>query len=118
MRVKGGKVQTRKRSKWLNRAKGYFGAKSKQYRTAKAQVMKSAVYAYRDRRQRRRDMRRLWIIRVNAAVRLHGLSYSKFIHGLKLAEVAIDRKMLSELAIHDEAAFAAVVELVKKALAV
>ncbi|MBI5832870.1 MAG: 50S ribosomal protein L20 [Armatimonadetes bacterium] len=118
MRVKGGKVQTRKRKKWLNLAKGYFGAKSKQYRTAKAQVMKSALYAYRDRRQRRRDMRRLWIIRVNAGVRLHDLSYSKFIHGLKLADVIIDRKMLSELAIHDPAAFGAVVELAKKALGV
>lgn len=117
MRVKGGKVQIRRRNKVLNRAKGYFGAKSKQYRAAKQQLLKSAMYAYRDRRQRRRLMRRLWIIRVNAGVRLLGLSYSQFIHGLKLANIEIDRKMLSELAIHDAPAFEAIVDLAKKALA-
>lgn len=117
MRVKGGTTQTRRRNKVIRAARGYWGAKSKQFRSAKQQVMKSGMYAYRDRRQRRRDMRRLWIIRVNAAVRLLDLSYSQFIHGLKLAQIEIDRKMLSELAIHDPEAFAAVVDRAKAALA-
>ena len=116
MRVKGGITQARKRKKILNAASGYWGAKSKQYRAAKNQLLKSGLYAYRDRRVRRRLMRRMWIIRVNAAVRLQGLSYSQFIHALKLADIAIDRKMLSELAIRDEAAFVAVVEAAKAKL--
>jgi large subunit ribosomal protein L20 len=116
MRVKGGVTQVRRRNRVLAKAKGYFGAKSKQYRSAIQQVMKSGNYAYRDRRQRRRNFRRLWIIRVNAGVRPLGLSYSQFIHGLKLAAIEIDRKMLSELAIHDPEAFGAVVALAKTAL--
>jgi large subunit ribosomal protein L20 len=111
-------VHARRRKKVLDKAKGYWGAKSKQYRAALTQVMKSGNYAYRDRRQRRRDMRRLWITRVNAGVRLHGLSYSQFIHGLKLANVEIDRKMLADLAVQDAGAFGAVVDLAKQALGV
>ncbi len=117
MRVKGGIVQTRKRRKVLKRAKGYWGAKSKQYRAALNQLLKSGQYAYRDRRQKRRDFRRLWITRVNAAARRCGLSYSKFIAGLKKANIALDRKTLANLAVEDPQAFAAVAELAKAALA-
>jgi len=117
MRVKGGITQARRRKNVLHAAKGYGGAKSKQYRAAKNQLMKSGLYAYRDRRVRRRLMRRMWIIRVNAAVRLHGMSYSQFIHALKLADIAIDRKMLADLAVRDEAAFTAVVEAAKASMA-
>lgn len=117
MRVKGGVTQIRKRNKVLKRAKGYWGAKSKQYRSALQQLMKSGNYAYRDRRQKRRDIRRLWIIRVNAAARLNGLSYSQLIHGLKLAGVELDRKVLADLAVNDAVAFAAVAQAAKDALA-
>ncbi|NUP99029.1 MAG: 50S ribosomal protein L20 [Armatimonadetes bacterium] len=116
MRVKGGIVGARRRKKILTRAKGYWGAKSKQYHAAIQQVMKSGQYAYRDRRQKRRDLRRLWIARINAAARLNGLSYSKFINGLRLAGVGIDRKMLADLAVNDAAAFAAIAELAKAAV--
>ncbi len=118
MRVKRGVVGTRRRKKVLQQAKGYWGAKSKQYRAAKTQLMKSGQYAYRDRRQRRRDRRRLWIIRVNAAARSHGLSYSHFIAGLKAAGIALDRKALAYLAVVDPPAFAAVAERAKSALQV
>ncbi|MBI2299810.1 MAG: 50S ribosomal protein L20 [Armatimonadetes bacterium] len=117
MRVRRGMVGARRRRKVLKLAKGYWGAKSKQFRAAKTQLMKSGQYAYRDRRQRRRDFRRLWITRINAAVRIHGLKYSQFIQGLSLAQVALDRKALAYLAVTDESAFAAVVRLVKTALA-
>ena len=97
-------------------SKGYFGAKSKQYRTAKQAVMKSLAYSYRGRKQRKRDFRRLWITRINAAARMNGLSYSKFMNGLKLAGVELNRKVLAEMAVNDAAAFAQLVETAKGAL--
>lgn len=115
-RTKGGIVTRRRRKKVLKLAKGYFGSKHTLFRTAKAQVMKSLSYAYRDRRNRKRDFRKLWIARINAGARLNDLSYSQLMHGLKLASVDINRKMLSELAINDPAGFTAVCDTAKKAL--
>ena len=114
-RVKRGPKRAAKRKKVLKLSKGYFGVKSNAYRMAKQQVDKSLAYAYRDRRQRKREMRRLWIVRINAAARLHGLSYSRLIAGLKAAGSELDRKMLADLAVRDEQAFAALAELAKKA---
>lgn len=111
-RVKGGIVSRRRRKKVLKLAKGYFGSKHRIYRVANQQVMKSYMYAYRDRRQRKRDFRKLWIARINAAARLNGLSYSKLMYGLKLAGIEINRKLLSDLAINDANGFA---ELAQKA---
>lgn len=112
-RIKRG-INTRKRhKKILKQAKGYFGAKSKLFKMANQAVMKSLNYAYIGRKQRKRDFRALWIQRINAAARLNGMSYSKFISGLKKANVEINRKMLSELAIHDAAAFSKLVEVAK-----
>lgn len=111
-RVKGGYVTRRRRKKILKLAKGYFGSKHRLFRTANAQVMKSLLYAYRDRRVRKRDFRKLWITRINAAARQNGLSYSRFMHGLKEAGIDINRKMLAELAVNDKQAFA---QLVSKA---
>lgn len=113
-RVKGSTVTRARRKKVLKLAKGYFGSKHRLFRTAKQQVMKSLMYAYRDRRQRKRDFRRLWITRINAAARINGLSYNKFMHGLKVAGVDINRKMLAELAVSDPKAFADLAELAKK----
>lgn len=104
-RVKSGFVTHRRHRKVLKLAKGYFGSKHRLFKTANAQVMKSQLYAYRDRRQRKRDFRKLWIIRINAAARTNGLSYSKFMHGLKLAGININRKMLADLAVNDISAF-------------
>jgi len=104
-RVKGGFVTRRRHKKVLKLAKGYFGSKHRLFKTANEQVMKSLLYAYRDRRQRKRDFRRLWIIRINAAARMNGLSYNKLMHGLKLAGVKINRKMLADLAVNDAKAF-------------
>jgi large subunit ribosomal protein L20 len=104
-RVKGGFVVRRKHKKVLKLAKGYFGSKHRIFKTAKEQVMKSMVYAYRDRRQTKRNFRRLWIVRINAAARLSGLSYSKLVYGLKLAGVEVNRKMLADLAVNDLNAF-------------
>lgn len=104
-RVKGGFVARRRRKKVLKLARGYFGSKHRLFKTANQQVMKSLLYAYRDRRQRKRDFRKLWIVRINAAARLNGLSYSKLMHGLRLAEVNINRKMLADLAVNDAKAF-------------
>ncbi|WP_048600550.1 50S ribosomal protein L20 [Rubeoparvulum massiliense] len=115
-RVKGGYVSRRRRKKVLKLAKGYFGSKHRLFRTANAQVMKSGFYAYRDRRQRKRDFRKLWITRINAATRMHGLSYSRFMYGLKAAGVDINRKMLADLAVHDEKAFASLVAKAKENL--
>jgi large subunit ribosomal protein L20 len=112
-RVKTSVVARRRHKKILKLAKGYFGAKSKLYRIAKQQVMKSLAYAYRDRRARKRDFRRLWIIRINAAARMNGLSYNRFIQGLRRAGVEINRKMLADLAVKDAAAFERLVELAK-----
>jgi large subunit ribosomal protein L20 len=100
-RVKGGFIRTRRRKKILKLAKGYFGSKHRLFKTAKEQVMKSLMYAYRDRRQKKRDFRKLWIVRINAAARQNGLSYSKLMHGLKLAGVEVNRKMLADLAVND-----------------
>lgn len=97
--------------------KGQWGTRSKLFRRANEAMMKSYWYAYRDRRNKKRDFRRLWITRINAATRMHGLSYSVFMHGLKVAQVKLDRKALADLAVRDEAAFAAVVDVAKNALA-
>jgi large subunit ribosomal protein L20 len=105
-RVKGGFVTRRRHKKVLKMAKGYFGSKHRIFKTANAQVMKSLLYAYRDRRQKKRDFRKLWITRINAAARLNGLSYSKLMFGLKNNGIVINRKMLADLAVHDAAAFA------------
>ncbi len=115
-RTKGGIVTRRRRKRVLKLAKGYFGSKHTLFRTAKAQVMKSLSYAYRDRKNKKRDFRKLWIARINAGARLNNLSYSKLMHGLKLANVEINRKMLSELAINDPAGFTSVCEIAKNAL--
>ena len=115
-RVKGGFVTRRRRKKILKLAKGFRGQRSKLFRSAKNAVIKSLTYAYRDRRRRKRDFRRLWVIRINAAVREYGLSYSRFIYGLHLANISLDRKILSHLAIEDNQAFAKIVESVKAAL--
>ena len=112
-RVKGGVVSRKRRKRILKLAKGYRGAKSKQFRTAKQAVMKSLNYAYVGRKLRKREFRRLWIARINAAARLNGLSYSRFMNGLKNANVNINRKMLSELAITNPAAFTQLVETAK-----
>lgn len=116
-RVKGGTVTRRRRNRVLKLAKGYYGAKSKLFKTAKQAVMKSYMYAYRDRRQKKRDFRKLWIARINAAARLNGLSYSKLMHGLKLAGIEMNRKMLADLAVNDAAAFTVLADKVKEALA-
>ena len=112
-RVKGG-VVCRKRV--LKLAKGYFGSKHTLYKTANEQVMKSLQYAYRDRRQKKRDFRKLWITRINAAARMNGLSYSKLMHGLKLAGIEVNRKMLADLAVSDAAAFTALANTAKEAM--
>lgn len=116
MRVKGGTVHRARRKKALKQAKGYFGSKHRLYKTAKEQVMHSGAYAYRDRKARKRDFRKLWITRINAACRLNDISYSKFINGLNKANVEINRKMLSEIAIDDPKAFAELVKIAKDAL--
>lgn len=116
-RVKGGTVARKRRKKILKLAKGYYGSKHRLYKTANEQVMKSLQYAYRDRRQRKRDFRKLWITRINAAARMNGLSYSKFMHGLKLAEIDINRKMLADIAISDANAFTQIADLAKAAMA-
>lgn len=113
-RVKGGTVTHARRRRVLKRASGYFGSKHLLFKTAKEQVMHSLRYAYIDRRKLKRDYRKLWIRRINAACRLNDISYSKFMFGLKAANVNINRKMLSELAINDPKAFADLVKLAKK----
>ena len=115
-RVKGGTISRARHKKVMKLAKGYFGSKHRLYRTANEQVMHSLKYAYRDRRQKKRDFRKLWITRINAACRMNDISYSKFISGLNKAEVAINRKMLSEIAIDDAAAFTNLVNIAKAAL--
>jgi large subunit ribosomal protein L20 len=116
MRVKGGFTTQRRHKKILQMTKGQWGTRSKLFRRANEAMMKSYWYAYRDRRVRRREFRRLWITRINAGTRMHELSYSRFMHGLKLANINLDRKALAHLAMRDEAAFAAVVNLAKEAL--
>lgn len=116
-RVKRGVIARARHNKVLKKAKGYYNARRKVFRAAKQAVIKAGQYAYRDRRAKKRDFRGLWITRINAAARLHGLSYSKLIAGIKAAELMIDRKVLADLAIHDPAAFAAIAERAKAALA-
>lgn len=116
MRVKTGYVTHRRHKKTLKLAKGYFGSKHALYRTANEQVMHSLKYAYRDRKTLKREMRKLWIARINAAARMNDLSYSRLMHGLKLANIDINRKMLSEMAIHDAASFTKLCEEAKAAL--
>ena len=115
-RVKGGVVTRRRHNKILKFAKGFTGEKSKLFRRANEAVMHSFNYAYRDRRAKKRDFRRLWIARINAAARMNGISYSVLMNGLKKANVTLNRKMLSEIAIHDPKAFTALVEQAKAAL--
>ena len=116
MRIKRSVNALKKRRKIFRLSKGYFGNKSKSYRIAREAVMKSLNYAYIGRRLRKRDMRSLWIARINAAARINGLSYSKFMHGLKVAGITLNRKMLAELAVNDAPAFAALAEKAKAAL--
>lgn len=116
-RVKGGTVTRKRRKRVLKLAKGYYGSKHTLFKTAKEQVMNSYNYAYRDRRQKKRDFRKLWIARINAAARMNGLSYSKLMHGLKVAEIDINRKMLADLAVNDAAVFTALADQAKDALA-
>ena len=115
-RVKGGTIHRARRKKVMKLAKGYFGSKHRLYRTAKEQVMHSLKYAYRDRRQKKRDFRKLWITRINAACRQNDISYSRFINGLSIAGVTVNRKMLSELAISNPESFTSLVEVAKSAL--
>lgn len=116
MRVKRGTRRARKRKKILKQAKGYYGAKSRAYNVAKEAVAKSLSYSYRDRRNRKREFRRLWIVRINAAARHHGLSYNRLMGGLKKAGCGLDRKILADLAIEDPPGFAALVETARQAL--
>ena len=116
-RVKRGVVAKARHKKILGQAKGYYGARSRTFKVAKQAVIKAGQYAYRDRRQRKRQFRALWITRVNAAARLHGLSYSRLINGLKRADIQVDRKVLADIAVHDPEAFGAVAEAAREALA-
>lgn len=115
-RVKGGTIHRARRKKVMKQAKGYFGSKHRLYRTAKEQVMHSLSYAYRDRRQKKRDFRKLWITRINAACRENDISYSRFINGLNKAGVTVNRKMLSEIAIDNPTSFSNLVAIAKDAL--
>ena len=116
-RVKRGVTTQARHKKVLDKAKGYYGARSKLFKTAKQAVIKAGQYAYRDRRQRKRQFRALWIARINAAARLHGLSYSRLINGLDLANIDIDRKVLADIAVRDPAGFGAIAEQAKAGLA-
>ncbi|MCB1604598.1 MAG: 50S ribosomal protein L20 [Gammaproteobacteria bacterium] len=115
-RVKRGVIARRRHKKILKQAKGYYNARRKVFRVAKQAVIKAGQYAYRDRKQRKRQFRALWIARINAAARLNGLSYSRFINGLKKANISLDRKVLADMAVHDAAGFTAVAEMAKSAL--
>ncbi len=117
MRVKSGVVTRRRHKKVINMVKGQWGTRGRLFRRSNEAMMKSYWYAYRDRRNRRREFRRLWIARINAASRSNGLSYSKFMHGLKLANVELDRKVMADIAVRDQAAFAKLVEVAQEALA-
>ena len=115
-RTKGGVVARRRRNRVLKQAKGFFGSKHCLYKVANQQVMKSLMYAYRDRKNNKRNFRKLWIVRINAACRMHAMSYSRFMFGLKKAGIALDRKILADIAMQEPNAFAKIVENVKKAL--
>ena len=116
-RIKGGMNAKKRHNKVLKLAKGYRGARSKQYRVAKQSVMRGLTSAFAGRKERKRQFRQLWIARINAAARMNGLSYSKFMYGLKLADVQVNRKMLAEMAVNDAAGFTALVEVAKSKLA-
>ena len=116
-RVKRGVIARRRHNKVLKAAKGYYGARRKVFRVAKQAVIKAGQYAYRDRRNKKRTFRRLWIARINAAARINGMTYSRLIDGMNKAQIAVDRKVLSDIAIHDAAAFTAIAEKAKAALA-
>ena len=115
-RVKSGVIAKARHKKILRQAKGYYGARSRTYKVAKQAVIKAGQYAYRDRRQRKRQFRALWIVRINAAARLNGLSYSRLVDGLKRADIEVDRKVLADLAVHDQEAFSAIADAAKEAL--
>ncbi|MDQ7083669.1 MAG: 50S ribosomal protein L20 [Sulfurovum sp.] len=117
MRVKTGVVRTRRHKKLLKQARGFYSGRRKHFRKAKEQLERSLVYAYRDRRQKKRDFRRLWITRINAATRLNGLTYSTFMHGLKLANIELDRKILADMAMNFPESFTQIAEASKVALA-
>ena len=116
-RVKGAMMTRKRRNKILKMAKGYWGAKSKHFKMANEQVMKSLTYAYVGRKQKKRNFRQLWIARINAACKMNGMNYSTFMHGLKLAGIEINRKMLAEMAVNDKAAFTTLTEIAKAKLA-
>ena len=116
-RVKRGVIARRRHNKVLKAAKGYYGARRKVFRVAKQAVIKAGQYAYRDRRNKKRNFRRLWIARINAAARMNGMTYSRFIDGCNKADIAVDRKVLAAIAVHDAAAFTAIAEKAKAALA-
>ena len=116
-RVKGGTVTRKRRNRVLKLAKGYYGSKHRLYKVANQQVMKSFNYAYRDRRQKKREFRKLWITRINAAARMNGLSYSTLMHGLKVAGIDVNRKMLADLAVTDAQAFTQLADAAKKSIA-
>ena len=116
-RIKGGMKARRRHNRVLKLAKGYRGARSKQYRVAKQAVMRALTSSFAGRKQRKREFRKLWITRINAAARMNGLSYSRFMYGLKMADVEINRKMLAELAVNDAEGFAALAELAKSKIA-
>jgi large subunit ribosomal protein L20 len=117
MRVKTGVVRARRHRKLLKQARGFYSGRRKHFRKAKEQLERSLVYAYRDRRQKKRDFRRLWIVRINAATRLNGMNYSTFMHGLKLANIELDRKILADMAMNAPESFTKVAEASKAALA-
>ena len=117
MRVKTGVVRSRRHRKLLKQARGFYSGRRKHFRKAKEQLERSLVYAYRDRRQKKRDFRRLWIVRINAASRLNGLTYSTFMHGLKLANIELDRKILADMAMNAPESFTKVADASKAALA-
>lgn len=116
-RVKTGIVRRRRHKKVLKAARGFYSGRSKHFRKAKEQLERSMVYAYRDRRQKKRDIRKLWIVRINAACRLNDINYSRFMNGLKLANIELDRKILADMAMNDNAAFVSLVEASKAAIA-
>lgn len=116
MRVKTGVVRRRRHKKILKLARGFYSGRRKHFRKAKEQLERSLYYAFRDRKRKKRDFRQLWIVRINAACRINGISYSKFIHGLKLANIELDRKILSDMAINNPNAFSSIVESIKKKL--
>ncbi len=116
MRVKTGVVRTRRHKRLLKQARGFYSGRRKHFRKAKEQLERSLVYAYRDRRQKKRDFRRLWIVRINAAARLNGMNYSTFMHGLKLANIELDRKILADMAMNAPESFTKIAEASKAAL--